>query len=60
MEMECIVTGNPAPRVIFKKESETRNFTLDGIDMQDDRIRVEQRKDSLGREVGVLVPPLFS
>ncbi|XP_045121116.1 fasciclin-2-like isoform X3 [Portunus trituberculatus] len=50
--MKCVVSGNPPPQVIFKKESEPGNFTQ-GINT-DDRIIVRQEKDDQGREVGIL------
>lgn len=51
--MKCVVSGNPPPQVIFKKESEPGNFSR-GINA-DDRIIVRQEKDDQGREVGMLV-----
>ncbi|KAK8376758.1 hypothetical protein O3P69_009997 [Scylla paramamosain] len=52
MEMRCVVSGNPPPQVIFKKESEPGNYSQ-GINA-DDRIVVRQERDEEGREVGIL------
>ena len=51
LEMRCTVSGSPAPRVIFKKESAATNFTQ-GLNT-DERITVIQEKDEHGREVGM-------
>ncbi|KAG0720397.1 Fasciclin-2 [Chionoecetes opilio] len=49
--MRCVVSGSPAPHVIFKKESEATNYT-DGINL-DDRINVRQTEER-GQKVGIL------
>ncbi|KAK4303116.1 hypothetical protein Pmani_024845 [Petrolisthes manimaculis] len=51
-EMKCIVTGDPAPEIVFKKETNEKDFVL-GIN-EDDRISVEQTVDEEGRQVGIL------
>lgn len=50
-EMHCIATGDPAPEIIFQKETNDSPFQV-GIN-QDDRIEVQQTTED-GRQVGIL------
>ncbi|XP_042205865.1 fasciclin-2-like isoform X3 [Homarus americanus] len=52
LELRCIATGDPAPELVFKKETNEHPF-LNGIN-QDDRIEVSQEIDDQGRPMGVM------
>nr|XP_027220550.1 fasciclin-2-like isoform X5 [Penaeus vannamei] len=52
LEMRCIATGDPMPKIIFQKFSNDNPF-MDGIN-SDDRIEVVQTEDDQGRRVGIL------
>ncbi|XP_047476200.1 fasciclin-2-like isoform X3 [Penaeus chinensis] len=52
LEMRCISTGDPLPKIIFQKFSNEHPF-VDGINT-DDRIEVVQTEDDQGRRVGIL------
>ncbi|XP_037784967.1 fasciclin-2-like isoform X4 [Penaeus monodon] len=52
LEMRCVATGDPMPKIIFQKFSNDHPFT-DGIN-NDDRIEVVQTEDDQGRRVGIL------
>lgn len=53
-EFRCIVTGDPAPNIVFKKETHEENFEIGYSD--DGRIEIKQDTDENGREVAMYVP----
>ncbi|XP_042866206.1 fasciclin-2-like isoform X4 [Penaeus japonicus] len=52
LEMRCVATGDPMPKIVFQKFSNDNPF-VDGIN-NDDRIEVVQTEDDQGRRVGIL------